>query len=309
MIEIYYSSSKSGGVTRIDKVRKGSWINVVDPTEDELIELALNHNLELDLMQDALDLYESPRLEIENNQVYVFTRFFFQNDEVINATEPVLIIYHPDFIITLLRKNSPIFSNLTKKESTAITTQRTKLLLQMFIQINGSYHGYMNRVTRYILKVRSELKKTNIKNEALLGLIEIEDDLNEILSALQPYSSVLKNILNGKQIRLFEDDKDLIEDLSLSTNELIDQVKSRLKTLVNIRQAYEALATSDLNRTFKSLTSISIFLMVPTIMAGIYGMNIILPFQNEKNAFWIVAIITFGLTALLLWLFNRKHWL
>jgi magnesium transporter len=167
----------------------------------------------------------------------------------------------------------------------------------------------MNRVTRYILKVRSELKKTNIKNEALLGLIEIEDDLNEILSALIPYSSVLRNILNGKKIKLYEDDKDLIEDLSLSTNELIEQVKSRSKTLVNIRQAYEALATNDLNRTFKSLTSISIFLMVPAIMAGVYGMNIILPFQSDKNAFWLVSIITICLTVFLLWVFNRKRWL
>lgn len=309
MFEFYFSSAGSQGVKKIDNARKGSWINVVNPSEEELIKLADDFSLELDLLQDAKDLYESPRLEIENNQVYIFTRYFHLDNEVINATEPVLIIYHPDYLITILRIDTPIFKRLLSDESGVVTTQKTKLLLQLLMILNNSYQGYMNRVTRYILKVRSELKKTNIKNEALLGLIEIEDDLNEILSALVPYSSVLKNILNGKKIRLYEEDKDLVEDLSLNTNELIDQVKSRLKTLVNIRQAYEALATNDLNRTFKSLTSISIFLMVPAIMAGIYGMNIVLPFQNDSHAFWIVGIMTVLFTTFLLWAFNRKHWL
>ncbi len=309
MSEIYYGSASSAGIKKIDKPTKGSWIHVINPSDEELVELSDNFNLELDLLQDAKDLYESPRLEVENNQVYIFARYFDQNSDVINATEPVLIIYHPDYVISILRINSTIFKRLYSDNSTVTTTQKTKLLLQMLILINNSYQGYMNRVTRYILKVRSELKKTNIKNEALLGLIEIEDDLNEILSALIPYSSVLRNILNGKKIKLYEDDKDLIEDLSLSTNELIEQVKSRSKTLVNIRQAYEALATNDLNRTFKSLTSISIFLMVPAIMAGVYGMNIILPFQSDKNAFWLVSIITICLTVFLLWVFNRKRWL
>ncbi len=309
MVSVFYSSSLSANVSKIAKGKNGSWVHATNPSQEELQKLADDYDLDVDLLKDALDLYESPRVETHKNQIYVFTRYYYDNKDVINATEPVLFIYHPDCLITLLRVDSGIFKNLTLQTSTTVTTQKTKLLLQLFFQINNSYHGQLNKVTRYILQVRSELKKTNIKNEALLALLEIEDDLNEILSALQPHASVLRTILNGKSIKLFEGDKDLIEDLSLSTNELIELVKPRLKTLANIRQAHEALATSDLNRTFKRLTSISIFLMVPAIMAGIYGMNILLPFQNNINAFWIVIGLTVLVTSGMWWYFNRKHWL
>ncbi len=306
---MYHSSARSGGLAELETFRQGAWINVEKPTPDELEELAATFNLEIDLLKDALDLYEAPRVEQENGVIYVFTRYYFVDDEVINATEPVLFVYHPDCFISIERTKSDIFKSQTSGVQNVVTTQKTKLLLQLFFEVNNSYQRYVNQATRHIFMVRSELKRTTIKTETLLGLVEIEDDLNEILSALQPHAAVLRSLLSGRYLKLYEEDEDLIEDLSLNTNELIELVKSRLKSLVNIRQAYEALATSDLNRTFKRLTSISIFLMVPTIMAGLYGMNVILPFQNYSNAFWIVIVITSLLTSGMLWYFNRKHWL
>ena len=164
-------------------------------------------------------------------------------------------------------------------------------------------------MTKKILSTRKRLQRTIVSNDDILSFIDIEEDLNEFLAALQPYGLVLQALLKGKYIKLHEKDEDLIEDLQLSASELIELTKSRLKTIQNIREAYSTIATNDLNKVFKRLTSIAIFLAIPTIVGGLYGMNVLLPFATNDNAFWIVLLIIFGLMAAFVYYFKRKRWL
>jgi len=110
-------------------------------------------------------------------------------------------------------------------------------------------------------------------------------------------------------LRLYEQDRDIIEDIELGTGELITQVQGRLRTLVNMRQAYDAIATTNLNATFKRLTSIAIFLTVPTIIGGIYGMNIDLPFEHAHHAFLFVLGLIATITTAMVLFFKYKKWL
>jgi magnesium transporter len=112
--------------------------------------------------------------------------------------------------------------------------------------------------------------------------------LNEYLTSLQSQAVVFRNLLSGKFLPLYEDDEDLIEDLSLGTTELIDLIKSRLKTISNIRDAYSTIMANNLNRIFKHLTSIGIFMVIPTVTASLYGMNLALPVATHPNAFWYI---------------------
>lgn len=284
-------------------------MHVIAPSEQELQTLATQFSLDVDLLHDALDIYEASRIERDDDSVYVYSRYYHADSEAINATEPMLIIYHPDCLITILR----IDSNILKKQLTGVqqvvTTQKTKLLFQILDTVNSSYQGYITKATKQILGVRSKLKRTDINSDALLSLVDVEDDLNEFLSALQPQAILLRNLLSGKFIKLYEEDRDLIEDLSLGTGEIIELTTSRLKTVVNFRQAYDALATSDLNRTFKRLTSISIFMTIPAITAALYGMNLVLPLQGNRNAFWIILAIVMTLTSITIYIFQKKRWL
>jgi len=108
---------------------------------------------------------------------------------------------------------------------------------------------------------------------------------------------------------LYEDDRDIVEDIERSTSELITLVQGRLRTLVNMRQAYDAIATTNLNATFKRLTSIAIFLTVPTIIGGIYGMNVALPLEHAKYAFLFVLGLIAVITGGMVWFFRRSKWL
>ncbi len=309
MIAIYYSSSVNPAIGVVGKAKRGSWVHATEPSDSELTELVTTYGLDEALLRDALDLYESPRVEEEDGSIYVYMRYYHEDNGVVNATEPLLIVYTKDHVITVTRKDSRILVNLLNGRREIVTTQRTKLVLEIIQAVNASYQRYMTRLTREILSVRSKLRSTHIDSETLLGFIETEDDLNEFASALEPQAVMLRNLLSGKYIRLYEEDKDLVEDALLVTAEVIDIVKSRIKTIGAIRQSFDAVAAGELNKTFRRLTSISIFLMVPTVFSGLYGMNVRLPFATDAHAFATVfGMIVFS-SLLLVIIFRKKRWL
>lgn len=309
MQTIYFNSARNRALDIIDSPRKGAWISLEDPTREELMQFAQTYDLDIDLLDDAIDLYEAPRVEKDNGNVYIYTRYCYPEGIDI-ATEPVLLIYGPEYVISVSRRRTELFDRLASTGADQIiTTQKTKMLLLMLAEINHSYRLQLNEVSKRILRFRSELRKADISNKEFVTIIELEEDLNEFLAALQPQATVLMLLTGGKYLPLFEDDKDIIEDLDLDVRELIEFTNSRLGALRSIRQVHDAIATNNLNRTFKRLTSIAIFLSVLTVIAGLWGMNVQVPFAESAYGFWIVSGI--AATAMLVFtvFFYFKKWL
>lgn len=308
MITHYHSSARARTLTAIDEPKAGTWCHVVQPDAAELDYVASKFKLDRDILNDAIDAYEAPRVEVENGNTYVFARYCRPEDPDI-PTEPILIVYTDSAIVTVMRSNDNVLEQILNGVVPVLTTQKTKTFLHIFEQINRSYRLQLNTVAKQILRFRSQLRATDVASVEIIRFIELEEDLNEFLSALQPQGLVLKSLQNGKHMRLYEDDKDLVEDIMLNTNELVELSKSRLRSIVNIRQAYDVIATNNLNRTFRRLTSIAIFLAIPTIFGGIYGMNVPLPFQGSEYAFYgMITLIGAVMYAFIMY-FRKRNWL
>ena len=308
MITIYYSRARERELQKLEVARAGSWVVVSEPTIDELDSLSEKYGLDRATLSDAVDIYEAPRIEVDDGVVYIFTRYCFPEGNEI-ATEPLLLAFTKDYLFTVGRIRSNILDNLTHDRVEFVTTQKTKTILQILHGINRSYIVELNKISRRILQLRAKLRSSQLTKREFLGIIELEEDLNEFLSALQPQGKLIGQLLIGKYIKLYEEDRDIVEDIERSTDELIEQTKNRSRTLTNMRQAYDAIATTNLNDTFKRLTSIAIFLTVPTILGGLWGMNVDVPFKENPLAFWfILAIITVIVLCMVLF-FNRKKWL
>jgi len=303
----YHRTIRDTFLEAVDTPKRGSWIRVINPDKQELEDLENKYGLDADLLEDGIDLYEAPRLERDGTNIYIYVRYSRPAGEH-TSTHPLLIIVTSDNIITVSRADSQPLDNLADRGS-VVTTQKIKLVLEILEEVNRGYRAHLNTVTKRILATRNKLQRTIIKNKDVLNFIDIEEDLNEFLAALQPYGIVLQALMSGKYLKIHEYDIDLIEDLQLSSSELIELTKSRLSTIQNIREAYTAIATNNLNQIFKRLTSIAIFMSIPTIVSGFYGMNVILPFSENKQAFWIVAGITLSLMTFFIIYFKRKKWL
>jgi magnesium transporter len=307
MITIYHSTARARTLAVIDEPKAGAWCHVTQPSSEELDYVAGKFGLDRDILDDAVDAYEAPRVEQDNGITYVFLRYCRPEDPDI-PTEPIMVAYTPSAIVTVMRTNDNLLEQLFNGTVPILTTQKTKTFLHILEQINRSYRLQLNSISKQILRFRSQLRQSNITNMEIIRFTELEEDVNEYLSALQPQGLVLNALDTGKYMKLYEDDQDLVEDLMLNTSELIELSKSRLRSIVNIRQAYDAIATTNLNRTFRRLTSIAIFLTIPTIIGGLFGMNVPLPLQENNLALPIILTLIAVTMFLFYRYFKRRNW-
>lgn len=308
MTTVYYNADPDAVLKIASPGKTNSWVFAVSPDEQELDQLAAQYNLDRDLLVDAVDIYEAPRIEKDGNNVYVYTRYCYPEGKEI-ATEPLLIVITADYLITILRADTAVLDRFTSGAITMQTTTKTRFVLQIMEEINRSYNVQMKQISKRILQIRAKMRQSRLNTPEFLSIIELEEDLNEFLSALQPQALLFMAILNGKYLRLYEEDRDTIAEIERDTSELIELLRGRLRTLGNMREAYDAIATNNLNTIFKRLTSIAIFMTIPTIVSGLWGVNVPVPFQHARGAFWELIGIIVVTTALSVWYFRRKRWL
>lgn len=305
MIKTYYSNNRTG-LVEIDKPKNGCLVYVEHPTHEELELLEKEHNLDIDLLKDGLDPNEAPRLEVWEGRTYIYTRYVLAENQQ-QTTSPVLIIFGLNMLYVVSRQAFPGIDDFLQKEN-VITSKRAQLLLQILNEINNGYKNRINNVAKRMWAIRSKLNKAHIDNRDFITFIDIEEDLNDFLLALQPMNTQLNHLLTGKFMRLYEDDKDLIEDLELGSHELISLATSQLKTIRNIRDAYSTIATNNLNKVFRLMTVITILVGFSTLMTGIYGMNVELPLAHTPHAFWVVLCIIAVLISGIAYFFKRQRW-
>lgn len=306
MIKIYQKTIRDREVKAIDSFKVGSWINVHNPTEEEIKALAVEHSLEESLLKDALDPYEVPRIEIEKKAAYVFTRVPY-GEETRISTAPLLIVIGENFVLTLSDKSLPFLEEFLTGKVDFSTTQKTKLFLQIFSQIVSTYNNSLTQISRRVRGVGIRLEE--IKNKDIAQLVALEGVLNDFLAALVPTNTILTNLLSGKFFTLYEEDKDLIEDFSLSIGQLVETCKSNLKTMVNIREAYSTIVTNNLNRIIRLLTALTVIIAIPTMVFSLFGMNVALPGAHSPHALFWILIGTGFITILLLATFIKNRWL
>jgi magnesium transporter len=296
MIKYYYKSLRSQQVQELAEYKRGSWVYVEAPTDEEVQYLVSKFKVDAGHIEDALDEDEMPRLEKEDEQTYIFVRYAYKNAEAELVTVPLLFVFSDDIIMTVSLVHMPRLDNfLNGKKVDFATTQRTKLVLQILHEIVEQYDHYINGTSKQIKLIRSRLRGHEISNQDFIDFVLIEDELNEFLAALMPTNATLRRLLRGRYIPLFEEDQDIIEDLLLNNEQSIEACSSNIKSIVNIREAYSSISSNNLNRTMKILTGATVLITLPNVIFGMYGMNIGLPFQHQPWAYAVVVVASLAL--------------
>lgn len=298
MISYYYKTLRHENVTELTEPKPGTWVHAEAPTEDEIELLVKQFKVEPGYIEDALDEDEVPRLERESERSYMFVRYAFKNVEGEMETAPLLIIFDAAYVITVTAFPLPAVDALIRGKTTFATTQRAKLILLILSHISDQYDASLSVTSRKIKAIRSRLRGQGITNQDLIDFVTLEDELNEFLSSLLPTNSTLRRLLAGKQLPMFEEDEDIVEDLLLNNEQSIEAIRSNLRSISNIRDAYSAISSNNLNQTIKLLTVATVLIALPNVFFGMFGMNVDLPFQHEAWAY--SAIVGFNVILILL---------
>lgn len=307
MIRYYYKSLRTQQIQELKEAKRGTWVYVEAPSHKELEQLALKYKLELGHLEDAIDEDEMPRLEKEGDQSYIFVRFAYKNIDGVIATAPLLFIFAGDVLITITLVPLPVLDRFRSGRVEFATTQRAKLLLQALHLIVDQYDSYITSASKQIKMIRARLRGHEIRNQDFVDFVTIEDELNEFLAALQPTNATLRRLMLGRHVPLFEEDQDIIEDLLLNNEQSIEACSSNIKSIMNIRAAYSAISSNNLNRTIKLLTVATVLLAIPNVFFGMFGMNVGLPFQHQHWAYeFVVGITVASLVGGLVWARAKK---
>ncbi len=306
MIKYYYKSSREKQLLALDQFRPNTWVYVEKPTPEEQNLLIETFNLDKGLIQDAADIHEVPRIEVEDGVLYIFTRFAFEANQLIDTT-PMLIIVKNNCLITVTQVVFPRLQIFLNNKTEFSTTHKNMLLIKIFTQINETYSLHLNSVSKKLRMFTFRMEK--IINRDIIQFVHIENLLYDFNSALVRLQPIYNSFVNGRMLTLHEHEHDLMEDVSLACNQLIQITHENLRTVVNVREAYSTVMTNNLNRVIKLFTSLTVLLTLPTIIASIYGMNVDLPLENEPGAFLIIMGLTLGLSLTGFIIFLRKDWL
>lgn len=308
MISYFYRSIREDKLARLDGFKTGSWIVAEAPNAQEIAFLAQRFKLDADLLGDALDPDEIPRLDVDEDIIYIYMRYSYRHGETVE-TDPVLVAIGGNFVATIARRSLPGLERLAAAPG-LFTTQRVKLMLLILRHLVLSYETNINYLDRQIRGVRARLNVATINNRDFISFVVIEDALNSFLAELVPANLLLSSLLSGRySLSFHEEDKDLIEDLVQATRQLNESSQSSLRTIVNIREAYSNIMTNNLNRRVELLTSLTVVLTLPTIVFSLFGINVPLPGQTDPHAFAIIVGLTLLGVLVVFYFLYRRRWL
>lgn len=306
MIEYLRSTRYRPAIKKREALQPGSWIRVERPSDTEIAQLVDQLQLDEELLRDALDPHEVPRVETENDALYFITRLPDTDDDFNDFTTPLMFVLSREQLTTISRDPLGRLWQPFIAKSNVPTTHQTKLFIIMMDAIILQYQNRLASINKQMRAATSDISELRPRDIAIF--VEYERKLNDYLDALIPTNSALEKLLSGKYLRLYEDDRDLVEDLSIDTEQQIRRCKSMLRTITNVRDSYRALMDTRLNETIRLLTVITLALTIPTALAGLYGMNVDLP-GNESSPlmFWLIAGISVVAAGGLSYYFLKKR--
>lgn len=294
-------------MNKLDSYRAGIWVHLEAPSEAEIAEVVEQYDLTPGHLQDALDEDEVPRLEIEGEQIYFYVRFALRESNGDFATIPLLIIMVKNALVTVTPRKVDALEPLFSGRIPIATTQKTKLVLLVLQRITEQYDYLIDKTSRKIQAVRLRLRRQAVTNDDFFDFVTIDDELNEFLSSLQPNNAALRRLLSSHHLKLFEEDKDLVEDLLLTNDQSIEKCNENIRSIVGVRDAHSSMSDNSLNQTMKVLTVATLCMAIPNMFFGIYSMNILTPFQHSHFAFFIIVSFTLLVTLVFVFIGRKKN--
>ena len=303
MIEYFKKARDKDRIEKINTFEEGCWVSVTDPNEEEVEELIKKFDLRKENIIDGLDIHENSRFEVEKNKTYIYLTAP-TNKIPHESDSSFLIIYEKKQLITISKTPLEIFDKILSEKSKFVSFSISKNLVKILFFVSRLFEDSVRKIRKETRKNKTDLNK--LKTTNIEQLIHYEEKLNEYISSFEATINTYNKILRSKSLNFIKKDEEIIEDLIIDLNETLNLCKQTLKTISNMRTYYSTKLSNDLNKTVTVLTLVTIFISIPTLIVGIYGMNIMLPFQNNSGAFGYIMLLILGILGILLLVLKKS---
>lgn len=296
----------------LPQIEKGAWINVIAPTLEEITEIESKLGIPDDYLRAALDEEESVRLDSEDGVLLLVIDMPYENFDSsekyrgTHSTLPMGIVLGEDYIVTVSLNESLVLQDfISGKVKDFSINKKTRFLYQILYRTSTLYLRYLRQIDRITTQVEKELHKS-YRNSELIQLVGIEKSLVYFSTSLKSNELVLEKMYRQKPMKTYPEDEELLEDVIIENRQAMEMANLYNNILGGTIDAFSSVISNNLNIVMKWLAAITIVFSVPTIMSGLWGMNVPVPFQENAYGFLIVVLVTMGVTGLVAWYLYKK---
>ncbi|MCM3003526.1 magnesium transporter CorA family protein [Priestia koreensis] len=312
MLEIYKTNA-DGKLEQMNEIVNGSWISLVNPTNEEINQVLETVNVPIDFLRDPLDDEERSRIEKEDNHVLIIVDYpYVTQDEAgstVYETIPIGLIITDDYFITVTLKETPILEVFKhSKMKQFYTNKKTRFALQLLYIISTYFLRYLKHINKETDKVEKQLHKA-MQNKELYAFLGIEKSLVYFTTSLKANKTVLDKLMRFNYVKIYEEDRDLLEDVIIENTQAIEMAQTYSTILSSMMNTLASVINNNVNIAMKFLTTITIMLSFPTIVFSFFGMNVKLPMSDSPHAFWLTFVISIILSSLTALILRKKRYM
>lgn len=307
-MKTYWKNGK--GIVSCPQWEPNCWVSVEIPTDEEKRYLIDELGVPEAFYNDIEDVDERPRIEYDEGWFFILLRIPYKNSDssIPYSTVPLGIIFKDDVFVSICFYQTEVLPDFIQFTYRKNITKRDNfdLVLRLMLSSSVWFLKYLKQINQSIKLAETQLERS-IKNEDLQALLKIEKSLVFFTTSLKGNDILLHRI---KNLRNYKDtyDPELVEDVEIELRQAQETTNVYSDILSGMMDAYASVISNNLNIIMKQLTSISIILMIPTLIASLYGMNVPNGFENVKWGFWIILFVSFLFSMFGVVLFMRKRW-
>lgn len=311
MLTIYSYRTLEPQLQTLAEITPGCWINVVDPLPAEIERVSEELGIPIDYLSYPLDIDERARTEKDEGVILIILRTpRYEGDtaDIPYVTTPLGIILTERAIVTISKVENDILADFAQGRVKGWSTgKRNRFVLQILLSTAQRYLHHLNAIDKGIDQLEDRLQKTP-RNREVLELLKYQKSLVYFTAALRSDELMMERLQRSQLFKLYPDDEDLLDDVLIEIRQAIEMTGISNNILTQTVDAFGSIISNNLNVVVKLLTSMTIILTVPMLIASIYGMNVNLPFQDLEHGFWIVMAIALGTAGLVVYIFWKRDW-
>ena len=299
----------TGGLAQIREWQPNCWIQVTCPTEEDQEELEKQFSIPDYFFPDISDADERARYEYEDGWMLIILRIPYVKEvrsRTPYTTVPLGIIHKRDITITVCYYETNMmidFVSFQQKRGEGFTDY-VDMTFRLFLSSAVWYLKRLKQINMLIDKAKRNLDR-DVNNESLIGLSRLQDSLTYFQTSIRGNETLLSKLKFKLQID--ELDADLIEDVNIEMSQARETTNIYSHILESMMGTYQSIINNNMNTVMRTLTSVSILMMFPTLIASYFGMNVLNGMETSPYGFAVAFVISVVVSVLFWWIFRYKR--
>ena len=302
-----------GAIHEIQEPQEGCWIALTNPTATEIFEISEQFGIEVDDLRAPLDEEERSRIEVEDNYTLILAdvpAIEERNEKDWYVTIPLGIIVTQKIIFTVCLEDTQVLTRFMEgRVRNFFTYMKTRFILQILYRNASMYLRYLRIIDKKSEQIEEKLHLST-RNQELMELLELEKSLVYFTTSLRSNEMVLEKLLKVESIKKYPEDTDLLEDVIIENKQAMEMTDIYHNILRSTMSLFGSIIDNNLNQVMKFLAAITIILELPTMISGLYGMNVNgvgMPFATKAYGFAAISIFSLIVCLIAVYILKKKH--